>query len=162
MSARTLIGVSIILSLVAAGCGKEPLPKGVHGPDEHGHDHDHDHDHHDHDHDHADLKRFELGKAKIGAAEITATQLGLVAPGKEAMIEIKPTAPLAAGATVRAWIGAESAAAADKTVAIFNAAHGDYDGHVKVPMPLQSGAKWWIEVEPAGGPAATSSFALKP
>lgn len=58
---------------------------------------------------------------------------------------------------VRFWVGTEDAKGSVKARATEETA-GNWHTHVEIPKPLDPGAKFWAEVEPATGEKFTVSF----
>ena len=114
------------------------------------------------DHAHGDETREPLGLENAGPYEVAPVQLGKVKPGGQLAFDIeilgqgqpKPK-------SVRFWIGPGSVDAGAKASP---ESEKDNVYHVDLPVPqtVAADVKLWVEVEPASGPAATASFALKP
>lgn len=150
------LSLSLLSTILFAACGKEPAaahPSGTHthadgtvhkdepAGDSHG-------------------EEVALGEVKLGDYTVQVTQAGKVEAGKEAAFELAFPKGKPMPATVRGWIGIESARGSMK---------GKFDkegdagmhGHIETPSPLPAGSKLWLEIEVPSGTSKTS-IAFRP
>ncbi|NUQ34018.1 MAG: hypothetical protein HUU29_03655 [Planctomycetaceae bacterium] len=149
----TLILGMIAAATFAAGCGD----KGGNNtePNNHGDGHGHTHE----------GTRYPLGTKTIGGYDVELTQVKELAPGKEAMYEVKASGGKhkLEDLTIRVWLGDTAGNAPfGKTKANFNShpEHRDFDAHITPPAnmleKLTGDVKVWVEVQDKDGtnPAA--------
>lgn len=177
---RELRLAAALLPAILWGCGGGGAPEGhshedghshEHGDHDHDHDHSHegedhahgdDHGHHEEDHEHGSV-RHELGSNAIGSREVVAQQADDVVAGGETVFYVKMSDGGAGmpPSAVHLWVGDESATRSVK-------ARGEkvsdsklyVHAHVEIPDPLESGDRFWVEVEETGGATAKASFEL--
>ncbi len=105
--------------------------------------------------DHGHGPRKPLGAMTIGAHTFDVVQLGDVAAGKQAVVELEFAAGKPLPATARGWIGAESGQGSVKAPFDKEGEHGMH-AHLEVPKTLPAGSALWIELEDGGKTEAKS------
>jgi len=98
-----------------------------------------------------------LGELKVGSFQLTITQEGEIAAGKEAAFDIEFPKDTTMPGTLRGWVGVESAKGSRKGP--FDKVMGKMHGHVDVPDPIPAGSKLWLEIDLDSG-AIRGSIAL--
>lgn len=135
------LAVSALTMAVPAAHGAEATPPAK----EHGHGHG--------------GTRQDLGTTEAAGLKLTATQLGKLEPGSEAIFEIGVPKDAKPPKAVRIWVGIASAEGSAKAKAEFDGE--DYEAHVEVPKPLPPTARLWVEIQPESGSRSKTSFELK-
>jgi hypothetical protein len=100
-----------------------------------------------------------LGALTIGAHTFRVVQLGKIEPGTEGFFELEFDAGKPIPATVRGWVGVESAEGSRKARFGKEGDHGLH-AHVEVPKPLPAGSLLWVEIE-TDGKSERKSIATK-
>lgn len=113
---------------------------------------------HSHGHGH-EGKREDLGTTAAGELKLTATQIGAVESGKEAIFEIALPNDAKQPKAVRVWIGTESGDGSAKAKAQNDGE--DWEVHVEAPKELGAVPLLWVEVQPEAGSRTKASFAIK-
>ena len=142
MNATKLL-LSSALAVLFAACAKEPTPvnpapSNTPTAGEHGHG-----------------PAQSLGSLTIGAHTFEVKQVGSVAAGKEAVVELHFPAGKAAP-VARGWFGNEAAEGSVKAKFSGQPPHA----HIDAPATLPAGSKLWIELE-ENGKTERGSLAFK-
>lgn len=111
-----------------------------------------------HGHEHGE--RIELGTIKVGEHTISVFQMAKIEAGKEAEFDLDFAEGKSLPATVRGWIGIESAKGSMK-VKFEKETEARMHGHLEAPGPIPAGSMLWIEIEGAGG-TSKASVAYQP
>ncbi len=157
---KTKFSLALVAALFCVACNKEE--NHVHAPGD-GHDHpagagkEHGAEA-GHEHPHGD--RTPLGDVTVGGHTISVFQLVAIEPGKEADFDLDFAAGKPMPATVRGWIGLESAQGSMK-VRFEKETASRMHGHPVVPKPIPEGSAVWIEIETAAG-TSIASMAFRP
>ncbi|MEM1098578.1 MAG: hypothetical protein AAGH92_07305 [Planctomycetota bacterium] len=151
---KLLLAPALATSLLLSGCG------GGDSHDDYGNETHTEGDGHDHSNTDSDDHSTEhgLGEIEIAGSVLQVSVGGEPGPNVILHIDIEvesgPTP-----ATIRAWVGNESADGVAKGKA--HGSNGDYHVDATCPAELAEDASLWIEVESADGTRATGSLPLE-
>lgn len=103
---------------------------------------------------------IELGDTTIDGMKVrTSRDKGEIKAGGDAPIDIWIDGGLGSAASVRFWIGIESAKGSLKAKA--EDENGHWHTHGQIPDPLPADSKLWVEIEHKDGKKSLVSFDLK-
>lgn len=102
----------------------------------------------------------ELGETTVDGMKVrTSRDAGDIKAGGDAPIDIWIDGGLGSAASVRFWIGIESAKGSLKAKA--EDENGHWHTHGQIPDPLPADSKLWVEIEHKDGKKSVCSFDLK-
>jgi hypothetical protein len=149
-----LCATSLICLAVAAGCGDDHAhPAAPAGATTKADGHDHGHDHHD------EGPKEMLGLVEVEGFEVSAVQIGKIAPGAEVSFDVeilgknKPAA-------VRFWLGQESALPDTKRPPE-QVKDNVYHVDLTAPASPVAGSRLWVEIDRPGTAPVLASFEPK-
>lgn len=102
----------------------------------------------------------ELGETTVDGMKVRASRdVGEIKAGGDSPVDIWIDGGLGSAASVRFWIGIESAKGSLKAKA--EDENGHWHTHGQIPDPLPADSKLWVEIEHKDGKKSLCSFDLK-